>query len=154
MSKSNTREPGANLSEYAALFGQLYAPSDLPSGAQHTHWLHASPKKRTFYSSAVSGKWCIFRHQTEIDAAWKRVKKAVSSGALTFAKVSTSLGATTRENNHVICVYTLDFNNDTELNKSRTILRELGFSEELGYKRDIDTLNNVYGPDEWFRRST
>jgi hypothetical protein len=33
------------------------------------------------------------------------------------------------------------------------MLRSLGFVEELGYKRDIDTLNRVYGPDEWYLRA-
>jgi hypothetical protein len=32
-------------------------------------------------------------------------------------------------------------------------LRALGYVDELGYKRDIDTLRRLYGPDEWYLRA-
>jgi hypothetical protein len=35
----------------------------------------------------------------------------------------------------------------------REVLRSLGFGEELGYKRDIDTQNRIYGPGEWYLRA-
>jgi hypothetical protein len=35
---------------------------------------------------------------------------------------------------------------------AREVLRDIGFFEQLGYKRDIETINGVYGtPDEWYR---
>lgn len=35
----------------------------------------------------------------------------------------------------------------------RDVLRAAGFTEELGYKRDIDTIQRIYGTDEWYVRA-
>ena len=44
---------------------------------------------------------------------------------------------------HVICVYTPDWQNVAEVRGVRDVLRKVGFSERLGYKRDIDTIAGV-----------
>lgn len=35
----------------------------------------------------------------------------------------------------------------------REVLRAAGFTEELGYKRDVDTNGRIYGPDKWYVRA-
>ncbi|OLL28144.1 hypothetical protein BTH42_29695 [Burkholderia sp. SRS-W-2-2016] len=69
-----------------------------------------------------------------------------------FANVSTVLRSMGRDG-HVICVYTRDWTDKQDLLRVREVLRSLGFVEELGYKRDIDTQNRVYGSGEWYLRA-
>jgi hypothetical protein len=40
-----------------------------------------------------------------------------------------------------------------ELMRVRDVLRTLGFLEEIGYKRDVDTRSKLYGPGEWYLRA-
>lgn len=96
----------------------------------------------------------MFRHKDVVDDAWATVHKAVAAGRLPPAKVSTRLTAPLHDNTHVICVYTRDWRDDAAIRAARDVLRELGFKEELGYKRDIETTRGVYGTsDEWYRRA-
>lgn len=123
-----------------------------PSLATHDYWLPALRNRCSFYSTRKTGKWCIFRTTAEIDEAWERVYNAVERGDLHFAKVATLASARRHEGGHVICVFTRDWQDDAELDASRAVLRSIGFTEPLGYKRDIETMNDVYGtPDEWYR---
>ena len=53
---------------------------------------------------------------------------------------------------HFICVYSRDRRDDAAITAAREVLRELRFTEELGYKRDIETARGVYGTAaEWYR---
>jgi hypothetical protein len=109
-------------------------------------WLHARGKAG-FYSTETSGKWCILRPPELINEAWDRIQTVVKAGELVSAKVSRA-----RKGHHQICVYTENWCNEAELRQCRDTLRKLGFTEKLGYKRDIDTLRRIYGTlDEWYR---
>ena len=57
------------------------------------------------------------------------------------AKVSTS-GARkiTGHTTHVICVYTRDWRDVKAVQAVREVLRNAGFVDRIGYKRDIDTM--------------
>ena len=44
---------------------------------------------------------------------------------------------------YVICVYTRDWRNEAEVQQARQVLRSVGFSERLGYKRDSDTIAGI-----------
>lgn len=141
----------ASINDLTAFMAQLYAVSDKPSLDRSTAW-HSAVGAKGFVSDDKSGKWCVFVPVEAVDAAWLRVKAAVLDGLLCCAKVSTAYARQERSA-HVICVYTRDWNNKAELEGSRTVLRDLGFTEELGYKRDLETMNGVYGgADEWFIR--
>lgn len=137
--------------ELTTLMAVLYQASDKPSLDRSAAWHSMVPPGTEFYSSDRSGKWCIFVSVAKVDAAWNKVKKAVKAGKLACAKVSTAYSRGDREN-HVICVYTRDYTLPADLERTRDVLRQLGFTEELGYKRDIDTQNRVTGDAEWFIR--
>lgn len=137
--------------EMALLLDVLYAPSDKPSLDRSQSWHVARGPGEPFCSSETSGKWCIFATPAEVDRAWTRIKRAVEQGRLRHAKVSTALIRGDRP--HVICVYTADWRDTEDLLTTRTILADLGFVEELGYKRDQETRERVYGTAaEWFLR--
>lgn len=111
-----------------------------PSTCRSAPWL-SRVGKGGFYSSEVSGKWCIVRSPDHIDDAWRAVEKLVRPGGLPCAKVST-LGARkiTGHETHVICAYTRDWNDLDDVHAARGLLRSAGFTEPLHYKRDIDTM--------------
>lgn len=131
----------------------IYEPSHLPSKDQSRSWIYAlAPGRTDFKSNASTGKWCIFRETAQIDTAWAKVSDAVARRDFECAKVSTRWGKGSCDQ-HVICVYTTDFNNETEVLMARSRLYALGFTEELGYKRCLDTQGNLYGDKrEWYLR--
>lgn len=45
---------------------------------------------------------------------------------------------------HVICIYTYDHEDESDVMRVREKLRELGFAENLGYKTDAATYSGVY----------
>lgn len=126
---------------------------DRPSQDNKNVWLQAAaPSLRSFESNERTGKWCIFRSEYEIDQAWATVKELAATEKLLLAKVSTAIGCRYHDG-HVICIYTLDWSDHADLMTVRQILRAAGFTEELGYKRDIDTARRIYGSREWFVRA-
>ena len=74
------------------------------------------------------------------------------SPMLLCAKVSTVLPSMAHDNTDIICVYTDNWVNAQDLKQVRDVLRTLGFTEELGYKRDVDTRSGRSGPGEWYLR--
>ncbi|MFP3564017.1 putative phosphothreonine lyase domain-containg protein [Paraburkholderia sp. SIMBA_030] len=131
----------------------LFRSSERPSEDLSRSWqMRKSPSCGTVFSGPTTGKWCIFVPSSDVDLAWSKIKGAVECDKLLFAKVSTALRSIGRDG-HVICVYTRDWTDRQDLLRVREMLRSLGFVEELGYKRDIDTQNRIYGPGEWYLRA-
>jgi hypothetical protein len=115
-----------------------------PSTTLHERWVFLSCPGQVFESTDLSGKWCIFRNADGIDSAWTQVVALVAAGALRAAKVSTRMSiARGGYDRHVICVYTRDWRNQAEVQQARQVLRGVGFSERLGYKRDSDTIAGI-----------
>jgi hypothetical protein len=138
-------------------FGQDHSvyetDSVLPTQAEgppHFLWT----RRTSFFSSETSGKWCIVRSAEAIDALWEQVRQAVMAGRYPAALVSSREQAQTHGGTFVICLFTPDWQNREDVMAARAFLRELGVTEDIGYKRDIDTANNVYGvPEEWTYRA-
>lgn len=109
-----------------------------PSTTTDRAWIYAVSPARELaeWKDGSAGKWCVFRHKNVVDDARATVHKAVAAGRLPLAKVSTRLTAPLHDNTHVICVYTRDWRDDAAMTAARDVLRELGFKEELGYKRE------------------
>lgn len=89
------------------------------------------------------GKWLFFVAEKYIDDTWGNVKRAIEDGKLwKSAKVSTawrSAGGV-----YVICVYTYDHEDETDVMKIRDYLREMGFKRPVSYKTDAQTLAGIY----------
>ncbi|MCY1282091.1 hypothetical protein D9M68_358930 [compost metagenome] len=97
-----------------------------------------------------TGKWCIFRSTDQVDHAGETIRGLAAENKIVCAKVSTAFGRWYFDS-HVICVYTKDWTNNEDLLATRKTLHEAGFVEELGYKRDIEMTQRIYGPHEWFK---
>ena len=93
-----------------------------------------------------AGKWLIFQDPDAVDAAWKKVRDATVAHELGIsAKVSTAKpNPDSRDNRKVIYVYTKDWADEADVMRVREKLRELGFVDRIGYKRNIETFAGEY----------
>lgn len=125
--------------------------SDQPSECEARYWIYArSPSSEGFGSTDKTGKWCIFTSRNVVDSKWAKVREAVLADRLVCAKVSTRR-TTKGSKRFVICVYTRDWADRSDLEQTREVLRSIGFKRPLKYKRDLETINRVYNtPDEFF----
>ena len=110
-----------------------------------------------------TGKWMIFCTPDRVDKVWKRVCEGVVDDLLgPSAKVSRrqpkdEAGAqkSNQREEHVICIYTKDFENEEDVRRVLFGLRDLGLvsrgdAKGIWYKADAWTLldikrNNEYG---------
>jgi len=122
----------------------------LPTQETRDAWVYAFCAKGDYPEHTERcGKWLIFCSSTRIDEEWQRIKHAVEQGQLgSQAKVSTAASSRVRRSGqHVICVYTYDYEDSTDARRIRQVLRDLGFTQKLPYKSDEETLNGRYGKD-------
>jgi hypothetical protein len=111
-------------------------------------------RHHSFVSTPATGKWCVVRPAEEIDALWAKVREAVLAGQYPAALVSSRAQAAEHGGTYVICLFTPDWTDGDQVLSARDFLRSIGVEEEIGYKRDIETVRNVYGtPDEFIYRT-
>ncbi len=93
-----------------------------------------------------AGKWLIFQEPDLVDAAWKKVRDATVAGQLGIsAKVSTAKpNPDSRDDRKVIYVYTKNWADETDVMRVREKLRDLGFVDRIGYKRNLETFAGEY----------
>lgn len=93
-----------------------------------------------------AGKWLIFQEPEQVDASWVKVRDATVAGDLGIsAKVSTAKpNPDSRDNRKVIYVYTRNWADEADVMRVRQKLRDLGFSDRIGYKRNLETFAGEY----------
>lgn len=139
-----------NAGRYAAKF----LPDVRPSQAWHVENFLYSPNAQNFESNEVTGKWCIKCDKDTVDELWQKVCQEIRTYRLFTALVSSPNNARRHGGSYIICVFTPDWADEDDVMRARQVLRELGVTQEIGYKRDIETNNNVYGvPEEWYYRA-
>jgi hypothetical protein len=92
------------------------------------------------------GKWLIFQEPDMVDTVWKKVRDATVAHELGIsAKVSTAKpNPDSRDNRKVVYVYTKDWADEADVMRVREKLRELGFVDRIGYKRNLETFAGEY----------
>ena len=128
-----------------------------PSRVTHEYWLYAE-RKSGDYPEAVarSGKWLIFAPISRIDEVWTKVKLATENGRLgDLAKVATAKPNPIASNSRmkVICVYTYDWTDETDVRRIRQELSALGITSKIPYKADEDTTAGKYARQDHTRIS-
>lgn len=93
-----------------------------------------------------AGKWLIFVESDRVDEAWRKIRDATARGLLGIgSKVSTAKpNPESRDSRKVIFVYTRDWSDRDDVMRVREELRRIGFTERLGYKRNIETFKGEY----------
>lgn len=120
----------------------------IPSKTTQMYWivLDAPGSAPEAIEDENAGKWLIFQEVDQVDASWKKVRDATVTGELGIsAKVSTAKpNPDSRDNRKVIYVYTKDWANENDVMRVREKLRELGFVDRIGYKRNLETFAGEY----------
>ncbi|NLM29320.1 MAG: DUF1917 domain-containing protein [Methanomicrobiales archaeon] len=123
----------------------------LPSKTTRIYWIAQDapePAPRGLDDEQV-GKWLIFVPPDEADEAWRKVRDETARGLLGIsAKVSTAKpNPDSRDERTVIYVYTRDWADEADVMRVRERLRDLGFVDRLGYKRNIETYRGEYSEE-------
>ncbi len=120
-----------------------------PCGLQpRAGWEHASHQKITYPEDTErSGKWLIFSECEHITGLWNNVKRLLYASQLgRAAKVSLvgHIDQKTDKNVHVICVYTYDYADRSDVFRIRQALRDIGVTWKISYKADEATRQGIY----------
>ena len=93
-----------------------------------------------------AGKWLIFLEPNQTDIIWKKIRDTTATGQLGIsAKVSTAKeNPESKDKWMVIYVYTRDWEDEDDVMRIREVLRDLGVTDRIGYKRNIETFLGEY----------
>jgi hypothetical protein len=120
----------------------------VPSKTTQMYWIvqDAPGSAPVSIEDENAGKWLIFQEPDLVDTVWKKVRDATVTLELGIsAKVSTSKpNPDSRDNRKVVYVYTKDWADEPDVMRVREKLRDLGFVERIGYKRNIETFAGEY----------
>lgn len=120
----------------------------VPSRTTRMYWIvqDAPDVKPDAIEDDLAGKWLIFLPPERIDEAWVLVRDATCRKELGIsAKVSTAKpNPDSRDSMKVIYIYTADWRDEPGVMRVRERLRELGFIDRIGYKRNIETYRGEY----------
>ena len=120
----------------------------IPSKTTQMYWivLDAPGSPPEAIEDENAGKWLLFQEPDAVDAAWKKIRDATVAHELGIsAKVSTAKpNPDSRDNRKVIYVYTKDWADEADVMRVRENLRALGFTDRIGYKRNIETFAGEY----------
>ena len=124
--------------------------SPIPSKNEIDYWVTHYTDNDYPSHTDLGGKWLLFCSEAEIDSVWEKIKKAQDADLLGNASKSSTVFGKKDRDKYVICVYTYDSSDEEDVLRVRESLRDLGFDKPLHYKRDIETINRVYGSDNEF----
>jgi hypothetical protein len=139
--------PTIELSAPAEPTAAATGADERPSRFTGDYYLHATGPQPSDGLVRRPGKWLIFVSRSRIDALWETIRRAVKAGRLGHAaKVSTALPdpLSPDPKKHVICVYTADENDPTDVRRVRDALRQLGITWKIPYKSDAATRAGQY----------
>ncbi|MFA5614821.1 MAG: putative phosphothreonine lyase domain-containing protein [Methanoculleus sp.] len=140
--------PGGIDTIYA---GILEGEGILPSKTTRMYWItQDAPGPASWgLDDEQVGKWLIFVPPDGADEAWRKVRDETARGLLGIsAKVSTAKpNPDSRDERAVIYIYTRDWADETDVMRVRKRLRDIGFVDRLGYKRNIETYRGEYSEE-------
>jgi hypothetical protein len=120
----------------------------IPSKTTQMYWIvqDAPDSPPEAIEDENAGKWLIFQEPDQVDAAWNKVRDGTVAGELGIStKVSTAKpNPESRDSRKVIYVYTKDWADEADVMRVRQKLRDLGFTDRIGYKRNIETFAGEY----------
>lgn len=132
-------------------FEFLFQRNKEPSKEMTEYWKVDIAKHDYPTHTEYGGKWLIYCDKKIVDNTWTLLKDTQKEGLLgNLMKVATALSAMRYKGQHVICIYTYDSRDYNDVIRVREGLKAIGFTEPLNYKRDIETINGIYGGDNEF----
>ncbi len=139
----------ARLGSLDAIYTMISSGESVtPSKTTQTYWIvqDAPGSAPEAIEDESAGKWLIFQEPEQVDEVWTKVRNATVALTLGIsAKVSTAKpNPASRDSRKVIYVYTKDWADEPDVMRVRERLRELGFVDRIGYKRNIETFAGEY----------
>jgi hypothetical protein len=139
----------AHWGSLETIYGMLCSGEGvIPSKTTQTYWIvqDAPGSAPEAIEDENAGKWLIFQEPDQVDAVWNKVRDATVALELGIsAKISTAKpNPDSRDARKVIYVYTKDWADEPDVMRVREKLRELGFVDRIGYKRNIETFAGEY----------
>ncbi|HZD44017.1 MAG TPA: putative phosphothreonine lyase domain-containing protein [Methanomicrobiales archaeon] len=133
----------------AAIYAMLQRGEGvIPSQTTQMYWIvqDAPDVEPEEVSDEKAGKWLLFLESDKVDEAWKKIRDETCRGSLGIsAKVSTAKpNPESRDERKVIYIYTRNWEDEADVMRVRERLRELGFTDRIGYKRNIETYRGEY----------
>jgi len=120
----------------------------VPTKTFRSYWIWQEKPgcKSDAASSEAAGKWLMFVQPEEADAYWEQVRNATLEGRLGIgAKISTSKeNEDSRDERKVIYVFTENWEDEADVMRVREELKKIGFTDRIGYKRNLDTYAGEY----------
>src|ERR687897_3760074 len=117
-----------------------------PSSCRDSLWLAVLGPISAGGYGTWTGKWLLLVPAEEVDERWPAIAGATVVGSLGIAaKVSTAAHPRNADGKHVICVYTVDCQDHTDVARVLAMLRYLGYNGRLSYKEDGMTYAGRYG---------
>lgn len=120
-----------------------------PSKVTSDYWIYADSLAGSEGEAGRTGKWLVLVPADLIDQWCAVICLATEQGRLGIsAKAATArpseLAASQRTK--LICVYTRDWQDDSDVRRVLQQLRNLGVTSRLSYKTDEATAPGLYGP--------
>lgn len=131
-------------------YTEVFLPdaNDKPSEVTRGYWIFANRRSGDYpRQTSNNGKWLVFVPIAQLDEVWARIKQATEEGQLgKDAKVKTAGPDpnVSGPDTSVICVYTYDWTDESDVRRIRQALRELGVTQRIPYKWDGDTRAGRY----------
>lgn len=106
-------------------------------------WIWAEREQGTYPDDTErNGKWMVFPKTEEVDLIWWKIDGAVRASHLGSAAKVWPMGTPGEE--HVICIYTYDSDDKTDLLRILSAIRGLGINHRAMYKEDRETFAGNY----------
>lgn len=118
---------------------------ELPSKIIDYYWIYADnltlPRPRNYPQDKI-GKWMFFVEPQKVNEVWEIIKNKTEEGFLGInAKVATAKSSPKKTGNqHLVCIYTQDYENIEDIQKIATNIRSLNPQYDLFYKTNQATV--------------
>ncbi|MGA3155499.1 MAG: putative phosphothreonine lyase domain-containg protein [Streptosporangiaceae bacterium] len=120
----------------------------LPSQVTDDYWIYADSPAVSEADPSRTGKWLVFVPARQVDRWWELIRLATEQGRLGIsAKAATARhnDLATSRRTKLICVYTRDWQDQSDVQRVLRQLRGIGVTSRLSYKTDEATVSGVYG---------
>ena len=124
--------------------GQVNVPSPTTEGSEFWHQALGRSEGHQSWNKGGPGKWLLFVNKKNIDDVWQLIRQETLAENLgCSSKVSTKKGWLEHgmPEDYVICVHTPNCEDLDDVDRVRNHLRQLGFTDTLGYKTDKATID-------------
>lgn len=139
---NESNQPDLDLINMVQNARMMHDKTAKPSDYSAVYWIEAKRAQGDYPDPTPNtGEWRVKLHVDDMDQIWERIKAATVAGELGYkSKVSTRPAAgQTHVDDRLLCVRTYNADDDTDVERVKRVLTEMGLGEGLVYVRDKST---------------